>query len=125
MPLFTILGGKFIEIYFKNMKNKIICSNNTLFEIDVEQNYIICTKDYYNNIKKYFFNKYFDNNICQEIIADDIYNKGDNMIMCNLEIKNELKDFPKLFLFYHELNFTFSLDYKDLFIEIKNKIYFF
>ena len=46
------------------------------------------------------------------------------MIICNLEIKNELKDFPKLFLFYHELNFTFSLDYKDLFIEIKNKIYF-
>ena len=46
------------------------------------------------------------------------------MIICNLEIKNELKDFPKLFLFYHELNYTFSLDYKDLFIEIKNKIYF-
>ena len=91
-----MLGGKFTEIYFKNMKNKIICSNNTLFEIDVEQNYIICTKDYYNNIKKYFFNKYFDNKICEEIISVDKYSKGESIIICNLTMKNELKKFPNL-----------------------------
>ena len=46
------------------------------------------------------------------------------MIICDLTFKNDLKNFPKLYLFYRELNFTFSLDYKDLFIEINDKIYF-
>ena len=124
MSIFTMLGGKFNEIYFKYMNNKIICSYDTLFEVNVEQNYILCQKVYFNNIKKYFFNKYIDNKICQEIFSDNKNNKGDSMIMCNLEFKNEWKNFPKLCLFYNNLNFTFYLDYKDLFIEIKNKIYF-
>ena len=46
------------------------------------------------------------------------------MIICNLTIKEELKNIPKLYLPYRELNSIFSLDYKDLFIEINNKIYF-
>ena len=124
LPLFTMLGGKFNTIYFRYLKNKIVCSEDRFFEIDIEKNYITCTRDYYNNIKKYFFNKYFEDKICKEIISDDKYSKGDSMVMCDLSFKNELNNFPKLFLFYRELNFTFILDYNDLFIELDNKIYF-
>ena len=124
MPLYNMLGGKFNKIYFKNLNDTINCSENIYFEINVEKNYITCTKEYFNNIKKYFFNKYFENKICKEIISEDKYNKGDSMIICDLSFKNELNKFPKLFLLYKELNFTFNLNYKDVFIEIKDKIYF-
>ena len=124
LPIYTMLGGKFDKIYFKYSGNKINCSENIEFEVDIEKNYITCTKDYYDNIKKYFFNKYFESNICKEIISNDKYDRGDSMIICNLTIKNELKNFPNLCLLYKELNFTFNLDYKELFTEINNKIYF-
>ena len=46
------------------------------------------------------------------------------MIVCNVTIKNDLKKFPNLNLLYRQLNFTFSLDYNDLFMELDDKIYF-
>lgn len=124
MKLYTMIGGKFDKIYFNYLNDSINCSEVTNFEIDVEKNYITCPKDYWKNIKTYFFNKFFENGKCKEIVSVDKYDKGDSMIMCDLTIKNELKKFPKLNLFNRELNFNFNLDYKDLFIEINNKIYF-
>ena len=123
-PTYVMIGGKFDKIYFKYLNNIINCSEVTNFEIDIEKNYITCPKDYWENIKKYYFNEHFENGKCKEIMSLDKYNKGDSMIICNLTIKEELKNFPKLNLFYQELNTNFILDYKDLFIEINNKIYF-
>ena len=124
MKLYTMIGGNFDKIYFNYLNDSINCSEVTNFEIDIEKNYITCPKDYWKNIKKYFFNEFFENGKCKEIVLIDKYDKGDNMIMCDLNIKEELKKFPKLNLFNRELNFNFNLDYKDLFIEINNKIYF-
>ena len=123
-PIYSMIGGKFDKIYFNYLNNTINCSKVTNFEIDVEKNYITCPNDYWESIKQYYFNQYFENDICKEIVSIDEYNRKENMIICNLTIKEELKNFPKLFLFYRELNFNSSLDYKDLFIEINNKIYF-
>ena len=123
-PTYTSIGGKFDKIYFKYLNNIINCSEVTNFEIDIEKNYITCPKDYWENIKKYYFNEHFENDKCKEIVSLDKYNKDDGMIICDLSIKQELKNFPKLYLFYRELNSNFILDYKDLFIEINNKIYF-
>ena len=123
-PIYSMIGGKFDKIYFNYLNNTINCSKVTNFEIDIEKNYIACPNDYWEKIKKYYFNQYFENDICKEIVSIDEYNRKENMIICNLTIKEELKNFPKLYLFYRELNFNSSLDYKDLFIEINNKIYF-
>jgi hypothetical protein len=43
--------------------------------------------------------------------------KGDNFGI------NELKLFPKLYFENTELNYTFELDYKDLFIEMNGRYY--
>ena len=123
-PIYTAIGGKFDKIYFNYLDNIINCSEVTNFEINIEKNYITCPPEYWENIKKYYFNQYFENDKCKEIVSDDKYSKGDSMIICNLTIKEELKNFPKLNLLYKELNANFTLTYKDLFIEIDNKIYF-
>ena len=57
------IGGKFDKIYFNNSKEEINCDNELNFDMNIEHNYIICKKDYYENIKKYYFNKYLENNI--------------------------------------------------------------
>ena len=112
------------DVYFNYLGNIINCSEVTNFEINIEKNYITCPPEYWENIKKYYFNQYFENDKCKEIVSDDKYSKGDSMIICNLTIKEDLKNFPKLNLLYKELNANFTLTYKDLFIEIDNKIYF-
>ena len=118
------IGGKFDKIYFMNSEEEVICQKELNFEINVDYNYIICMKDYYENIKKYYFNNYLENNICIERNSPLLYGFKDYMIVCNLTIKNDLKNFPNLYLFYRELNFTFKLDYNDLFIELNDKLYF-
>ena len=118
------IGGKFDKIYFIHSKEEINCQSELNFDMNVEHNYILCKKDYYDNIKKYYFNKYLENNICEEKISILLYGIKEYMIVCNATIKNELKNFPNLHLFYRQLNFTFSLAHNDLFMELNDKIYF-
>ena len=124
MPKSTSIGGKFDEIYYYSSKDNIIYLNELNFEINVDHNFIVCMKDYFENIKKGYFNKYIENNICKERFSPLLYRGIQNMIVCNFTIKKDLKYFPTLYLYYKELNFTFFFDYKDLFIEVNNKIYF-
>ena len=118
------IGGKFDKIYFNNLKEQIICDNELNFDMNIEHNYIICKKDYYDNIKKYYFDKYLENNICEEKISISLYGTKEYMIVCNTTIKKDLKKFPNLYLLYRQLNFTFTLDYNDLFIQLDDRIYF-
>ena len=117
------IGGIFTSIYFKYLDKKIYCERELEFEMDIDHNYIIITKDYYENIKKYYFNQYINNTICEERIS---YNSGNKnfMFICNSTIKKDLVKFPSLQLFCLDLDFQFELDYKDLFFEIDDKIYF-
>ena len=124
MPKTNNIGGKFSEIYYYYSKDNIIYLNELNFEINIDHNFIVCMRDYFENIKKHYFNKYIDNNICKERFSSLLYREMQHMIVCNLTIKEDLKKFPNLYLNYKELNFTFILDYKDLFIELNNRIYF-
>ena len=105
-PIYIKIGGKFDKIYFKYLNNIINCSEITNFEIDIEKNYITCPEDYRENIKNYYyFNKHFENDKCKEIVSLDKFYRDDNMIICNLTIKEELKNFPKLYLPYRDFLF--------------------
>ena len=117
------IGGKFTKIYFNYLNERISCQNELNFEMDIDHNYILCTKDYYDNIKQYYFRQYINNKICEEKTSYS-YGEKFSMIICNLTIKNNLENFPTLYFFYLELNFTFSFNYKDLFMELDDKIYF-
>ena len=45
-------------------------------------------------------------------------------IICQKEIMNEIKSFPKILFSIEKNNFIFELTFKDLFIEYKNRILF-
>ena len=120
----TNIGVKFDEIYYYSSKDNIIYLNELNFEINIDHNFIVCMKNYFDNIKKSYFDKYIENNMCQERYSPLLYREMQYMIVCNLNIKEDLKNFPSLYFNHRQLNFTFSFDYNELFIELNNRIYF-
>ena len=75
-------------------------------------------------MKNYFFKKYIDNNNCFENSTEKKYEGLYYMIICDLSIKKDIKNFPNLYFYSRELAFTFNLDYNDIFFELDDKIVF-
>ena len=111
--------------YYENINGSLeyISTNNTKAEFIIDLNYIISDEQYYEDIKKIYFKKFFENNTCYEekSIIDGKYT---SMIICNINFKENMKSFPCLFFYSEHLFFAFNLDYEDLFYEYNNKIYF-
>ena len=111
--------------YYENINDSLeyIEINNTKVEFIIDLNYIISDEEYYQGIKKYYFQKFFDNNTCYEeksrYNGEYIY-----MIICKLIFKNNMKNFPSLYFYREQLFFAFNLNYEDLFYEYNDKIYF-
>ena len=115
------------KIYFHESihnKSEIKCSDNSLVHFIIDFNYIVGEKEYYNNIIKYFFQKYIDEKICEEKFSFRTYEGRTQMIICDLSFKKHVNSFPNLYLYSREFDFTFELDYNDIFLETNNKIYF-
>lgn len=108
---------QFDEIYFNIDNNKIRGNNETKEKGQViyDLNYIFSTKYYYEIIKEKYFNKYEK---CYEKFLLGKY----NMIMCDKNIK--IDNFPTLYFYNNDYNYTFELTYKDLFLIDDNYIYF-
>ena len=118
----------FDKIFFyencSKKKNECFVSNNISVELVIDNNYIISDIEYYNKIKKSFFQKYLDDNICIEKNSDKTIGGKNYMIICDSNFKNNLKNFPNLYFYNRELSFTFNLDYNDVFFIYNTKIYF-
>ena len=115
------------KIYFdepSKSNTNIICSYNSLVHFIVDYNYILADKEYYNNIVKYFFQKYIDEKICEENYSFKVYEGRTKVIICDSSFKKNINSFPNIYFQNKELSFTFSLDYNDVFLESNNKIYF-
>ena len=121
---------KFFDIYFfDNNNNKIKINNYFQGELDIETNYIISTKEYFNLIKDNFFNTYLNKKICINEtveIGKHFYSLNNNfyeIISCDINYfgDKEMKKFPTLYFFHLKYNFTFSFNYKELFLNIYNK----
>ena len=70
-----------------------------------------------------FFNKFIENGTCFKEIFNNL-NEPIKFFYCIKEkYKENIKFFPKLKFFHFDYNYTFELNYKDLFIE-KNDKYF-
>ena len=120
---------EFEKVFFYNDSNKdsieIITSEGREASLEFDLGMIKCPFVYFILIRDYFFLKYINLNICQEIIFSDGY----HTFFCdknNLEIKVEkfYKLFPSIYFYSFHLNYTFVLTGNDLFLEKDNKLYF-
>ena len=116
------------DIYFyikdKN-KNKKISISSTIAEGEFEftMQLIVGSSSYKELITKYYFQEYFNKEICtrEEYKLDINY----FIIRCKKEtFQNNISQFPDLFIYNRGLSNTFDLSYKDLFISIGDYIYF-
>jgi len=102
-----------------------VVQNDTYIQFHYEMGILAAPEIYRDYIKANFFKNYLDNGICKLIFNLEeisIFHKYD-YIACD---KNEFKPeaFPEIKFYSQDLNFNFTLNYKDLFYEFGNKIYF-
>ena len=110
-------GLKFNKIIFneKNIKTNYPCLFN------YEYNYIQGIEELEIEIDKYF-SESIKNGICFKEKVKYKY-PPHKFYYCNKEkYKENIKYFPPLIFYHNELNYTFELNYKDLFIEKYDKL---
>ena len=108
---------------FLNINDTILYMKNkyTIFYFDY--GLIIGTSNYLDNINKYFFNKYYNDKTCKEVYFF-VPGKSFSGISCKSTDDFKIEEFPTLFLLRRDLNYTFELDYKDLFRKDGDNYYF-
>ena len=117
-------GIEFNEIYFENKANNEKSSYQSGVQIvfDLESNFILGTKYFFENIEKTLFKQYIEQNIC--FINEEEREDGKYIIICNKNFSKYISSFPDLYFFHKELNYTFILKNEDLFMTKGNHIYF-
>ena len=126
---------KEIYLYSSKTKDKNINKTKLLEEknddsinaiIDFNYGLITGTNHYYDLIKADFFEYYIYSSICFENTTQtkDGSNKLYFYCLKDKFSTNDINSFPTLFFFHEELNYTFELNYKDLFRYNGKYIYF-
>ena len=110
-------GLLFDKINFGNFSFKQY--HDSFFNYDI--NYIKGTIELELELDRYF-NKSIENGICFKEKLNFFYGPY-KFYYCNKDkYKENIKSFPKIEFYQFEFNYTFELDYKDLFIEKDDKI---
>ena len=113
---------KFKKVYYKQSDKNDVNIGDINAELDPSKYLIFAPKEYFVSISNNYFQKYIDNNIC--------FNSGGmefEIIYCEKSDKfniNEIKTFPSIFFEHIDLQYTFELSYKELFIEKNNNYWF-
>lgn len=108
----------------KIFSENTVVQNDTYIQLFYEMGILAAPEYYRDYIKTNFFKKYLDRGICKLIFNLEeisIFNKYD-YIACD---KNEFKPetFPDIKFYSKDLNFNFTLNYKDLFYEFGDRVY--
>ncbi len=108
-------------IFFDNVTfdNEVIEKCPFKAQFKIEMGIIVTNQFMKQSFKKKFFQKYFDNGLCQENVTDDGFT---TYFMCDESI--DIKKFPDIKFYMKDINFELVLNYKDLFIKKDGKIYF-
>ena len=116
----------FKNIYFLQKNNTVFNLNVSMqASLDINLNYIIAPFWVFQNITEYFFKEYLNNNKCKLNQAiKDFYNS--TYISCNKKDfnNNDIKKFPTIFFEHVNYNYTFNLNFNDLFEEFNDSILF-
>jgi len=125
---FYIYSYSYLPSYQKSydLKFNLVSYGNISIQystiINFNNNYygLISNNQIKENIDNYFFEKYFKENKC----FYDKFNENNNIIFyyCNKNV--DISKFNDFNFYKKEMNYTFSLNYKDLFIELDEKYYF-
>ena len=99
------------------VNNNYTMSQNIKVKMSPKTLGIIAMYNYLNAIEEIFFQKYYDNNICEKTIIS-LENKYYFKIICYKEVftEEDIKQFPPLYLYNMFFNYLFVLDGKELFI---------
>ena len=108
---------QFNEIYFdvKNDKNELNRINITVLDVGLNHNLniMIAPIDYLEEIEKYFFTKEKTN--CRKNRLDN------NFINFDCASKDDIKDFPTIYLVHRTLGYIFNITHEDAFIEYNGR----
>lgn len=127
-----IWNFNFRNIYYYTNKTKVSNKEDYMINLDEKQvellftiNYIISTKEYFESIQKNYFDYYINKSICSINSFKKDYSQY-KIISCEKGkfTINDIKKFPSIYFTHVEFNYTFVLNYDELFEENNNKIYF-
>lgn len=110
--------GKYVEkgeeknIDFKNKDKYIFDENSRNAKLIIENGMIKGSVKYQNYLKTNFIK----DNKCKEY-------KEDSLIYYKCDLNAKIENLPSIYFIHKELNYTFVLDYKDLFIKYNNEYY--
>ena len=111
----------FNSIYFFDKDNNKIMMNNIKYGQFIPEIYCIKgTSEYRRLIEENFFNYYINKSICRSERNKYYY----YIISCDIDSEFKKENFPSLFFVNKKFNYTFELDYNDLFIKKGNKYFF-
>ena len=124
-----VWGFMFNSIYFFNEeKNKIFLNDIKYAQFLPELYCIKGTSTYKKYIEENFFNYYINKSICRfDIESIKISNKNSNhyyIMNCDINSEIKIEKFPTIYFSHSKFNYTFELDYNDLFIKKGNKYFF-
>ena len=113
--------SKFNKVFYKynNKEIKILADNNIAFNPSSFLTFV--PENYMTSLTDNFFKQFFENGICGYETVEDY-----DAISCKKSEQfsiEEIKKFPPLFFEHVNLEYTFELSYKDLFIEYNDKYY--
>ena len=124
------------DVYLINNKNKkeeITINEDKGCYLNYNNGFITATKEYWDYVKKNFFNEFFNSNICKEELIkfnleEDIV-KSYYVISCDKskfteEDKIKLDEFPTIIFYIFDYNYKFELTKDDVFTEVNNILYF-
>ena len=117
---------KFSSVYLNdNVSNKKYNLEPSNGIIKINENFLHCTKEYFNNITTIYFEQYFSNHKCKVETIHKLYNKY-SVIYCHQKnfTLDDMQKFPILSFQSIDLNFVFTFDYNDLFLKAKDKYIF-
>ena len=116
----------FSSIYYTNNKNEEIKSKTEKSGIiSFNHNFIIADYEYYQNIRKDYFEEYINKTICKTYQVNESYSKFTEIYCDEKKFKeSDMKKFPELILKSPSFNFEFKIDYKDVFMKTKNQVIF-
>ena len=116
-------------IFYENQEKKMVFINEDHYQFNEDQYYVILNPRYGVIKGPYLYKKLIEKDFFNDLTEKDIcsLNREHKKLfyVCKSSYKNEIKEkFPTLYFYNHDFNYTFELDYEDLFYENKEYLYF-